>query len=134
VAAARPIQREAGSKDHALEIGEADSFRVPPQTSRLVCQTSHDGTVTEYSCMRNGILVGGRTRQAGQVDDYSVRQTLKADPRTQPIPVVMLSALADVNENVRGIDLGADDYITKPFDAQEFRARIQMILRRASVW
>ena len=45
----------------------------------------------------------------------------------------MLSALADVDERVRGIDLGADDYITKPFDAQELRARMQMILRRASV-
>jgi len=67
------------------------------------------------------------------VDGYSVCQTLKADPRTQPIPIIMLSALADVNEKVRGIDLGADDYITKPFDAQELRARIQMILRRASV-
>jgi len=66
------------------------------------------------------------------VDGYSVCQTLKADPRTQPIPIVMLSALADVNEKVRGIDLGADDYITKPFDVQELRARVQMILRRAS--
>jgi DNA-binding response OmpR family regulator len=66
-------------------------------------------------------------------DGYSVCQTLKADPRTQPIPIVMLSALADVDEKVRGIDLGADDYITKPFDPQELRARIQMILRRASV-
>ena len=66
------------------------------------------------------------------VDGYAVCQTLKADPRTQPIPVVMLSALADVDEKVRGIDLGADDYITKPFDVQELRARIQMILRRAS--
>ena len=65
------------------------------------------------------------------VDGYSVCQTLKADPRTQPIPIVMLSALADVNEKVRGIDLGADDYITKPFDVQELRARVQMILRRA---
>jgi len=67
------------------------------------------------------------------VDGYSVCQTLKAGPRTQPIPIVMLSALADVGEKVSGIDLGADDYITKPFDAQELRARIQMILRRASV-
>ena len=66
------------------------------------------------------------------VDGYSVCQTLKADPRTQPIPIVRLSALADVDEKVRGIDLGADDYITKPFDAQELRARVQMILRRAS--
>jgi len=67
------------------------------------------------------------------VDGYSVCQTLKADPRTQPIPIVMLSALADVEEKVRGIDMGADDYITKPFDVQELRARLQMVLRRASV-
>jgi len=67
------------------------------------------------------------------VDRYSVCQTLKADPRTQPIPIVMLSALADVEEKVRGIDMGADDYITKPFDVQELRARLQMVLRRASV-
>ena len=43
------------------------------------------------------------------VDGYSVCQTLKADPRTQPIPIVILSALEDVNERARGIDPGADD-------------------------
>jgi CheY-like chemotaxis protein len=40
------------------------------------------------------------------VNGYSVCQTLKADPRTQPVPIVMLSALADVEEKVRGIDMG----------------------------
>jgi len=66
------------------------------------------------------------------VDGYSVCQADKADPRTREIPSVMLSALADVSDKVRGIGMGADDYITKPFDVDELKARIQMVLRRVA--
>ncbi len=47
------------------------------------------------------------------------------------MPIIMLSGLSDTAEKVRGIDMGADDYITKPFSKDELKARVQMVLRRA---
>ena len=47
------------------------------------------------------------------------------------IPIIMLTGLDDVSDKVNGLDIGADDYITKPFDVEELLARIQSVLRRA---
>lgn len=49
---------------------------------------------------------------------------------TQNVPIIMLTARADENDRVRGLDTGADDYITKPFSPKELIARIKAILRR----
>src|SRR5574337_2036612 len=54
----------------------------------------------------------------------------RADARTKPIPILMLTARADEPDKVRGLDAGADDYITKPFSTQELLARIRAVLRR----
>ncbi|WP_242621816.1 response regulator transcription factor [Komagataeibacter xylinus] len=48
------------------------------------------------------------------------------------IPIIMVTALADVRERIAGLDLGADDYISKPFDLGELAARIRAVLRRPS--
>ncbi|PRX22315.1 two-component system OmpR family response regulator [Paraburkholderia sp. BL18I3N2] len=48
-------------------------------------------------------------------------------------PVLMLSALGDVDERIRGLRAGGDDYLTKPFDADEMAARIEVLLRRRQV-
>jgi two-component system alkaline phosphatase synthesis response regulator PhoP len=66
-----------------------------------------------------------------RVDGYSVCEALKADVGTQRTPIIMLTGMDAVADKVRGIDMGADDYITKPFDVEELRARVQMVLRRA---
>ncbi|UYG98386.1 response regulator transcription factor (plasmid) [Cytobacillus firmus] len=48
------------------------------------------------------------------------------------IPILMLTALADVKDRVHGLNIGADDYLVKPFDPQELLARVQALLRRAA--
>jgi DNA-binding response OmpR family regulator len=48
------------------------------------------------------------------------------------MPMMMLTARSEVNARVRGLDCGADDYLTKPFDVQELLARVRSLLRRAS--
>lgn len=60
---------------------------------------------------------------------YEVCQALKANPITANIPVIMLTALSEVEDRVRGLTAGADDYLTKPFSARELRARIDTRLR-----
>jgi len=61
--------------------------------------------------------------------DYARR--LRNEPSTRDIPIVMLTARSEEADKIRGLDTGADDYITKPFSTRELLARIRAILRRA---
>ena len=64
------------------------------------------------------------------VDGLSVCRILKSDPQTQHIPVVMVTAKTEEADIVTGLELGADDYITKPFSPRVLLARIRAVLRR----
>jgi len=59
------------------------------------------------------------------IDGYAVCQILKADPQTKEIPVIFLSALDDVLDKVKAFQIGAVDYITKPFQIEEVLARVE---------
>ena len=65
------------------------------------------------------------------VDGIEVARRLKADGRTAPIPVIMLTAKAEETDVVVGLTLGADDYITKPFSPKILLARVNTVLRRS---
>ncbi len=65
-----------------------------------------------------------------KLNGFEVCQRIKADSATMDIPVIMLSAKGEIESKVRGLKIGADDYITKPFSPQELVARVKMILRR----
>ena len=64
------------------------------------------------------------------VDGLEVCRRLKADPKTRGIPIVMLTAKGDDADVVAGLELGAADYITKPFSPRVLTARIRAVLRR----
>lgn len=64
------------------------------------------------------------------MDGYDVCRILKADRETAGIPVIMLSAKGDVLDKVVGLELGAEDYVTKPFSPREMVARVKVHLRR----
>ena len=55
---------------------------------------------------------------------------LKRDPKTSDIPIIMLTAKGEENDKVRGLDTGADDFVTKPFSTHELLARIRAVIRR----
>jgi DNA-binding response OmpR family regulator len=63
-------------------------------------------------------------------DGYEVLEALKADPATKRIPVLILSMRSREEDVVKGLNLGAEDYVTKPFNAQELMVRIGKILER----
>ena len=65
-----------------------------------------------------------------EVDGLIVCRLLKNDPRTKNIPIVMLTAKDEESDRVAGLELGADDYITKPFSPREVVLRINAVLRR----
>ena len=65
------------------------------------------------------------------VNGFDVCKLLKDDPKTKAVPIVMLTARSEEADIIIGLELGADDYLTKPFSPRELVARVRAILRRS---
>jgi phosphate regulon transcriptional regulator PhoB len=65
------------------------------------------------------------------IDGLEVCKALKKESKTESIPIIMLTAKTQETDKVIGLELGADDYVTKPFSPRELLARVKAILRRA---
>ena len=65
------------------------------------------------------------------LDGMEVCLRIKKDKTTSAIPIVMLTARTDLEDKIKGLEYGADDYVTKPFESRELIARIKAILRRS---
>lgn len=66
------------------------------------------------------------------IDGYEVARRLRGDRRSAEIPIIFLTEKRDRSDRLQGLELGADDYITKPFDVQELRLRVRNALKRVS--
>jgi two-component system, OmpR family, response regulator RpaB len=64
-----------------------------------------------------------------KIDGYGVTRQIRSTSET---PIILLTALGDVSERITGLELGADDYVVKPFSPKELEARVKTILRRVS--
>jgi DNA-binding response OmpR family regulator len=65
-----------------------------------------------------------------KLDGFELTRRLRADEATRRMPIILLTAKAQDGDVERGFDVGADDYVRKPFSPQELRARVQAILGR----
>lgn len=65
-----------------------------------------------------------------KIDGLEVCRILKGNPLTKKLPIIMLTALGDEIDKIVGLELGADDYITKPFSPRELVARVRAVIRR----
>ncbi len=65
------------------------------------------------------------------MDGIETCSQLKKDVLTEKIPIIMLTAKDEVRHIVKGLEIGADDYVTKPFNLNELKARIKSVLRRS---
>jgi two-component system phosphate regulon response regulator PhoB len=66
-----------------------------------------------------------------RLNGYEVAKKLKSDARTEQIPILFLSAKGESESRIKGLELGADDYLPKPFSPRELVLRIQSLLRRS---
>jgi two-component system alkaline phosphatase synthesis response regulator PhoP len=66
-----------------------------------------------------------------QIDGLEVCRLLRADDKTAAVPIIMLTARAEESERIVGLEMGADDYLAKPFSPNELVARVRALLRRA---
>jgi two-component system alkaline phosphatase synthesis response regulator PhoP len=67
-----------------------------------------------------------------QMDGLEVCKKIRSVPETASVPVIMLTAKSEDSDKIVGLELGADDYVTKPFSPKELTARIKALLRRSS--
>lgn len=67
-----------------------------------------------------------------EVSGIELARRLKKDEIAREIPVIMLTARSEENDKIRGLEVGADDYVTKPFSPRELIARIEAVLRRSA--
>ncbi|MET0253506.1 MAG: response regulator transcription factor [Terrimicrobiaceae bacterium] len=65
------------------------------------------------------------------MDGYAVCRELRKQPDTEALPILMLTARGELSERVHGLEIGADDYVTKPFSPRELVLRIHALLRRS---
>lgn len=68
-----------------------------------------------------------------KIDGYEVCRRLKEDEKTRLIPIVMITALTELEDKIKGLDVGADDFLSKPFNRLELMARVRSLLRIKSL-
>jgi two-component system phosphate regulon response regulator PhoB len=112
----------------------------PDILSLLVFHLEREGyQVTQSRTGREGLRLAGASPpdlvlldlMLPEIDGLEVCRRLRQDPATRSLPIVMLTARGDEVDRVLGLELGADDYVVKPFSPRELVARIRAVLRRA---
>lgn len=112
------------------EIQELIQYTLSKDGFRVVGVLSGEDALRKvhtepFDCILLDIMLPG-------MDGLDVCRALKKDTKTQPIPIIMLTAKGEEADIVSGLELGADDYIVKPFSPKVLAARIKAILRRKS--
>lgn len=80
--------------------------------------------LTGYALVVLDVMMGG-------MSGFQLAERMKADPLTRSIPIIFCSAKDTETDTVRGLEIGGDDYISKPFSIKEMLARVQSVLRRS---
>jgi DNA-binding response OmpR family regulator len=92
------------------------------------CRSGSDGLATVRASLPDLVVLD---LMLPGLDGLSVCQALRAEATTAAVPILMLTARGEESDRVAGLEIGADDYVTKPFSPKELVARIGALLRRA---
>lgn len=92
-----------------------------------VCESAESALTTH---LENFLLVITETELPGEIDGWELIERIKGNRLTANVPVMFCSTHDSENDIIRGLNAGADDYITKPFSLREMLARIRSVLRR----
>ncbi|MEP2776346.1 MAG: response regulator transcription factor [Luteolibacter sp.] len=113
------------------EVDIADLVMFNLQRAGYEVLKAHDGIRgTEMAIAERPDLIVLDLMLPGR-DGYSVFREVRRDARTSHIPVIMLTARAQTEDRIQGLEAGADDYLTKPFSPKELVLRVNAILKRA---
>lgn len=116
------VEDDAGIRDLMIYTLNASGFRAVGFENAMAFYAALADTVPELIML--DIMLPGE-------DGISILKRLKADARTADIPVIMATAKGNEYDKVIGLDLGADDYLAKPFGMMEMASRVRAVLRRS---
>ena len=116
------VEDDAGIRDLMIYTLNASGFRAVGFENAKEFYTALADTAPELIML--DIMLPGE-------DGISILKRLKADARTADIPVIMATAKGNEYDKVIGLDLGADDYLAKPFGMMEMASRVRAVLRRS---
>lgn len=130
---------EAARPDKETVLIVEDDLRAARMYSTVISAAGYDTMVAMDAEGAMGILKDTRPGvilldiMLPDTDGLELLGRLKAEPDTDDIPVIMITALSDLETKVKGIETGADDYLVKPIDSQELIARVRASLRKNEV-
>src|SRR3954467_4601810 len=127
-------QRRAQMKDKILVVDEEpdalDLIQFNLKGAGYDVVTADDGTEAIKKARTTQPSLVVLDVMLPEVDGLEVCKTLRREPATATIPIIMLTAKAAEIDRVLGLELGADDYLTKPFSPRELVLRVKSLLRR----
>ena len=121
-------------KEHILVVDDEEDilelvrFNLEREGYRVTCTPSGENAIQTATQKLPDLIV--LDLMLPGVDGLEVAKFLKNEPKTREIPIVMLTAKGEESDVVIGLELGADDYITKPFSPKILSARVKAVLRR----
>ncbi len=107
----------------------AESVAQALKSTGLTVDVLHDGVAADLALGSEEYAAAILDVGLPRMDGFEVLARLRA--RGKNLPVLMLTARSDVKDRVHGLNLGADDYLTKPFELTELEARVKALLRRS---
>jgi len=116
--------------DDEKDIGELLEYNLGKEGYRVVSTYNGEEALRFIQGELPGLII--LDLMLPGIDGLEVCRILKRDARTSGIPVIMLTAKGEEADIVSGLELGADDYVTKPFKVRELLARIRALFRRLS--
>jgi two-component system, OmpR family, alkaline phosphatase synthesis response regulator PhoP len=116
--------------DDELELQELVRYNLLKAGYRVTCVGCGEEALTQVHTQPTDLLILDLLLPG--IDGLDVCKTLKRDPHTIAIPIIMLTARSEEADIVTGLELGADDYLTKPFSPRVLLARVKAALRRAT--
>ncbi|MGD9031326.1 MAG: response regulator [Desulfobacteraceae bacterium] len=116
--------------DDEEDILELVRFNLAREGYSIICTTSGEETLKIVQKDHPDLIV--LDLMLPGIDGLDVAKSLKNDPKTRDIPIIMLTAKGEEADIVTGLELGADDYITKPFSPRILVARVRAVLRRGA--
>ena len=116
--------------DDEEDILELVRFNLAREGYPVICTTSGEETLKIVQREHPDLVV--LDLMLPGIDGLDVAKALKNDPKTRDIPIIMLTAKGEEADIVTGLELGADDYLTKPFSPRILVARVRAVLRRGA--
>ncbi|MBT6167489.1 MAG: response regulator transcription factor [Verrucomicrobia bacterium] len=115
------------------EIDIANLVRFNFERNGYSVDIAHDGREGLEKILKNQPDLVILDLMLPEIDGYKILKKMQRDTRSHSIPVIMLTAKSQIDDRLKGLELGADDYITKPFSPKELILRAQAILKRNRV-